>query len=61
MPLLDIQGQGQHDLLTSLFLVSIQVMRVVELQGQHPDALKRQIILTPDLLSGLQVPKVFKR
>ena len=31
-------------------------MRVVELQGQHPGALKRQIILTPDLLSGLQAP-----
>ena len=31
-------------------------MRVVELQGQHPGALKRQIILTPDLSSGLQAP-----
>ena len=31
-------------------------MRVVELQGQHPGALKRQIILTPDLSNGLQAP-----
>ena len=31
-------------------------MRVVEFQSQHPGALKHQMILTPDLSSGLQAP-----